>query len=182
MTLLIILYLFLVISIENTLPFIETPLSKPLYQLFLILQVLILSCDRFKENYATSFLQVFKCFIQVLWKWLDIKVHIEPIKSKEQKRNELEEYKVSGMEDQTYISDDTREKSSQELFEEDMQKSQEDLKKEIEEPEGKRNKHIFCNAANSTLQTLKISFCYWDILEKAKFCNFFFPQLQCYYK
>lgn len=102
----------------------------------------MLSCDRFKEKYVTAFLQVFKCFIQVLWKWLNIEIHLEPIKSKEQKQHEMETFKVSGIENPKSASDDTVAKSAEELFKEDMQKSQQELEKEIEESEGKIDKYL----------------------------------------
>ncbi|VEN48434.1 unnamed protein product [Callosobruchus maculatus] len=91
--------------------------------------------DSIDENITNAqvFLEVFNEFIVTLRRWLGVATKIEPIKSREQRYQEMQEFTVSGIDD---FSDDTLEKlSAEEMFEQDLKKKQEELLKEIEEPE-----------------------------------------------
>lgn len=79
-------------------------------------------------------------FIRCLWRWFNIKIKVLPIKSKAQKLLEMEDFQVSGLKnlnENLFDDSDIMEKSAEELFEEDMMKTEEQLKKEIEEREGR---------------------------------------------
>ncbi|KAJ8959272.1 hypothetical protein NQ314_006300 [Rhamnusium bicolor] len=100
-------------------------------------EVLLQSCDKFKDKNATAFLNLFKIFIQCLTLWFKIEIKIEPLKSKAEKLQEIEHFQVSGVsaEVENTFSDDIMEKSAEEMYQEDMAKKQKELEKEIEEPE-----------------------------------------------
>lgn len=101
----------------------------------IINEVLMQSCDKFKEHNATAFLNIFKIFIKCLMRWFNIEIKAISLKSKKQKEDEMEHFKVSGIDPNQDFSDDIMGKTAEEMYEEDMAKSKEELMKEIEEPE-----------------------------------------------
>ncbi|KAJ8942241.1 hypothetical protein NQ318_003088 [Aromia moschata] len=103
----------------------------------IIKEVLIQSCDKFKEKNATAFLRVFEIFIHCLRKWYSIEVKVEPFKSKADKLDEVEQFEVTGlkMEEEPDFSDIIMGKTAEEMYKEDMEKQQSELEKETEQPE-----------------------------------------------
>nr|CAI5820378.1 unnamed protein product [Callosobruchus analis] len=87
---------------------------------------------------ATVFLDLFNEFIVTLRRWLGIEEKIEPIKSREQRYKEMQEFTVSGIEED--FSDNLGEMSAEEMLRQDLQKKEEELIKEIEEPEVEKYK------------------------------------------
>ncbi|XP_018569428.1 TELO2-interacting protein 1 homolog [Anoplophora glabripennis] len=108
-----------------------------LYIADIIKEVLLQSCDKFKDKNSTAFLEIFKIFINCLRKWFNIKERIEPFKSKAQKLREIEDFQVTGvdMKETVNFSDDIMGKSAEEMYKEDMEKKQDEIEKEMEEPE-----------------------------------------------
>ncbi|CAG9859979.1 unnamed protein product [Phyllotreta striolata] len=100
-----------------------------------IQEVLVQSCDRYKENNIDAYLEVFRIFIKSLKSWLKIDIKEECFKTREEKRREYEEFKVTGANETVDISDDEFEgKTAEEMYEEDRKKRE--LEEEIdEEPE-----------------------------------------------
>nr|CAH7726337.1 unnamed protein product [Callosobruchus chinensis] len=82
---------------------------------------------------ATMFLVVFNEFILTLREWVGIERKFEPIKSREQRYQEMQEFTVSGIEED--FSDNLDEMSAEEMFRQDLQKKEEELINEIEKPE-----------------------------------------------
>lgn len=78
------------------------------------------SCDKFKEHHSDAYLRIFKIFIKCLHRWFDIKIKIEPVKSKLQKQKEFEEFKISGIKDDMDYSDEIMGKSAEEMYREDL--------------------------------------------------------------
>nr|XP_023014503.1 TELO2-interacting protein 1 homolog [Leptinotarsa decemlineata]XP_023014504.1 TELO2-interacting protein 1 homolog [Leptinotarsa decemlineata]XP_023014505.1 TELO2-interacting protein 1 homolog [Leptinotarsa decemlineata]XP_023014506.1 TELO2-interacting protein 1 homolog [Leptinotarsa decemlineata] len=103
----------------------------------IIQEVLVQSCDKFKEQNCIAYLQVFKVFVQCLTEWLQIEVKEEPIKSKAEKLKEVEDFTVSGVNKnvENNFSDAIMEKTAEEMFKEDMVKKKEELENEVGEPE-----------------------------------------------
>ncbi|CAG9769438.1 unnamed protein product [Ceutorhynchus assimilis] len=91
-------------------------------------EVLVISCDRFKEQYATAYLRVFKMFIMSLRRWFIVDDYSEKtIKSRKEKELEQEHYKVSGFDESNDFSDDIMGgKSAEEMYKEDMEKIEQD--------------------------------------------------------
>lgn len=85
------------------------------------------SCDKLKEQYANSYLRVFKIFIKCLWRWFNIEVKFIPIKSKLQKQKDFEEFKVSNIDYSNDFSDNIMGKTAEEMFKEDMESNKEEF-------------------------------------------------------
>lgn len=91
------------------------------------------SCDKFKEHHSDAYLRIFNIFIKCLHRWFDIKIEIEPVKSKLQKQKEFEDFKVSGIkQDIMDFSDEIMGKSAEEMYQEDMNKTKEQLESEMD--------------------------------------------------
>lgn len=71
-------------------------------------------------------------FVECLFRWLNIEITIEPIKTKLEKQQEIEDFKVTGID---LSEQSSTNKSAEELFDEDMKKSQDQLEAEINEEE-----------------------------------------------
>ncbi|CAG9825114.1 unnamed protein product [Phaedon cochleariae] len=111
------------------------------YLAYIIEDVLVQSCDKFKEKNSTAFLRVFKIFIKCLRKWLEIEIEEKPIIPKAQKDREIEDFKVTGSKESCDdFSDEIMGQTAEEMFQEDMIKKQEELDNQIEESEGEEYK------------------------------------------
>lgn len=103
------------------------------YLAYTIREVLVQSCDKYKEKNTNAFLEVFKMFVKSLKRWLNIEIKEEPFKSRAQKIKEYEDFKVTGADE---ITDDVDTgKTAEELYEEDRKKGEEFENEENEEPE-----------------------------------------------
>lgn len=90
--------------------------------------MLLLSCDKFKEEYATAYLKVFKMFVISLRKWYKIELVPEQIKSRKQKETEQEHFKVTGIDCTNDFSDDVMgNKTAEEMYQEDLEKQNADV-------------------------------------------------------
>lgn len=74
-----------------------------------------------------SYLRVFNIFIKCLLRWFHIEPLQQPIKSKLQKQNDFEDFKISGTEDINDFSDSIMGKTAEEMYKEDMAKREEEL-------------------------------------------------------
>lgn len=90
------------------------------------------SCDKFKEHHSDAYLRIFNIFIKCLHRWFDIKIDVEPVKSKLQKQKEFEDFKVSGINHDVDYSDDIMGKDAEELYKEDLNKTKDELESEID--------------------------------------------------
>lgn len=90
--------------------------------------MLLLSCDKFKEKYATAYLKVFKMFVISLRKWYKIELQPEQIKSRKQKETEQEHFKVTGLDYTNDFSDDIMgDKTAEEMYLEDLEEKKSDV-------------------------------------------------------
>lgn len=90
--------------------------------------MLLLSCDRFKEEYATAYLKLFKMFVVSLRKWYKIELEPEQIKSRKQKETEQEHFKVTGIDYTNDFSDDVMgNKTAEEMYLEDLEEKNADV-------------------------------------------------------
>ncbi|CAH0559229.1 unnamed protein product [Brassicogethes aeneus] len=99
----------------------------------IIKEVLMQSCDTFKEKYSTGYLRIFHIFIQSIIVWFDVQPKILPIKSKKQKEREEQDFYVSGITKEDF-SDEIMNKSAEEMYREDMEKKKienEELEDEV---------------------------------------------------
>lgn len=86
------------------------------------------SCDKYKQEHADAYLRIFNIFIKSLHRWFEIKVEIEPVKSKLQKEKEFEDFKISNkFEDNNDFSDSIMGKTAEEMYQEDLKKTKEEL-------------------------------------------------------
>ncbi|KAG5887572.1 hypothetical protein JTB14_009980 [Gonioctena quinquepunctata] len=92
-------------------------------------EVLMQSCDKFKEKDSTAFLRIFNIFVECLSKWLNIEAEEKPIIPKAQKLKEMEEFQVTGLSEdiENDFSDEIMGKTAEEMYEEDMEKKKEEL-------------------------------------------------------
>ncbi|XP_008201481.1 TELO2-interacting protein 1 homolog [Tribolium castaneum] len=109
--------------------------------------VLISTCDVIQEllyhtydshrTNLNSYLQVFKLFIMGLHRWLGIEMPEEAFKTKKQKQDEFEHFQVSNLEPPIEdFSDEIMNKTAEEMYKEDLEKSKKELEDEInEQPE-----------------------------------------------
>lgn len=69
-----------------------------------------------------------------LRKWFSVEVKVEPFKSKADKMREIEDFEVTGVdiEGKDNFSDDIMGKSAEEMYKEDMEKTPEEIEKEIQ--------------------------------------------------
>ncbi|XP_025829077.1 TELO2-interacting protein 1 homolog [Agrilus planipennis] len=103
--------------------------------------ILIQTFDKyFQEQKAEHYLYIFKTFTECLMKWLDIKPVLIPIKSKIETKEQIEDFKVTGLEDITNFSDDIMEKSAEDMFKDDMAKSKKELLEDGDTPEDEYKK------------------------------------------
>ncbi|XP_066156634.1 TELO2-interacting protein 1 homolog isoform X2 [Euwallacea fornicatus] len=91
---------------------------------YIIEEILVLSCDEFKDRYANSYLTVFKMFILSLCRWYKVDVKQENVKSRaEKEKAEEESFRVTGIDYNSGFTDDIMEgKSGEELYWEDVKR------------------------------------------------------------
>lgn len=76
-------------------------------------------------------MRVFHTFIKSLLRWLNIKIDLQPIKSKAEKEKELHNFEVSNLETESNdFSDEVLGKTAEEMYEEDMKKKREESEEE----------------------------------------------------
>ncbi|XP_063909733.1 TELO2-interacting protein 1 homolog isoform X2 [Zophobas morio] len=106
-------------------------------------EVLNSTCDVVKElllrtydnrSNLNSYLHVFKMFVCGLHKWLRIETVDAPFKTKKQKQEEFEDFRVSNIEPIEDFSDGVMGKSAEEMYKEDMEKSRSQIEQECNEP------------------------------------------------
>ncbi|XP_066261466.1 TELO2-interacting protein 1 homolog isoform X2 [Euwallacea similis] len=97
---------------------------------YIIEEILVLSCDKFKDQYANSYLTVFKMFVLSLCRWYKIEVKQENVKSRAEKEEaEEESFRVTGIDYNSGFTDDIMEgKSGEELYWEDVEKKAQEEK------------------------------------------------------
>ncbi|KAI4457547.1 tel2 interacting protein 1 tti1 family member [Holotrichia oblita] len=92
--------------------------------------VLYQSRDYNSKNIA-AFLKVFNVFIKCLLRWLNVQVIIPPIRSKADKEKEYQHFELSNLEDEcNNFSDDIMKKTPEEMYQEDMEKKQQELEED----------------------------------------------------
>ncbi|RZB40886.1 TELO2-interacting protein 1 -like, partial [Asbolus verrucosus] len=105
-----------------------------------IKELLMRTYDKQRSN-LNDYLYVFRMFIQCLHRWLSIKADEEPFKTKQQKQQEIEDFKVSNIDEdlgEEDFSDDIMGKTAEEMYEEDLKKSKmedDELQEEYKKPE-----------------------------------------------
>lgn len=80
---------------------------------------------------------------------------MEPIKSKLQKQQELEDFKISGISEINSFSDDIMGKTAEEMYKEDLAKSKEELEESQNEEVEEYKKPVAPNHVNMTVAILK---------------------------
>lgn len=91
------------------------------------------SCDKFQEDHATVYLHVFNIFVKCIHRWFNILIKLESTKPKLQKEQEMEEFKISNINYSDNFSDSVLNKTAEEMYKEDMNKSKDELENEIED-------------------------------------------------
>ncbi|KAL3279351.1 hypothetical protein HHI36_016856 [Cryptolaemus montrouzieri] len=102
-------------------------------------EVLVLSCDKFKQKRIFSYLRIFQVFLKSVMRWFNVHEPSPVLKTKAQKKSEeLQNFKVTGLDDIEEIknfSDEIMDKSAEELYQEDMKLKKEQTEKENLESE-----------------------------------------------
>ncbi|KAK4882166.1 hypothetical protein RN001_005485 [Aquatica leii] len=100
-----------------------------------IFEILSQTYDKyFHDEYATAYLQLFKIFIESLRRWLRIEVIIEPIKTKHEKEEEHEHFRVANT-NADYDSDDSVEESIKEDMKKWKKENEDDGEDSLDEQE-----------------------------------------------
>jgi hypothetical protein len=87
--------------------------------------------DKNKTN-LNAYLNIFKMFVVGVQRWYNIEPAGRVFKSKKQKEDEIEDFKVSNVEPIEDFSDEVMGKTAEEMYEEDLKKSKVQLENEIE--------------------------------------------------
>ncbi|ENN79804.1 hypothetical protein YQE_03755, partial [Dendroctonus ponderosae] len=100
-------------------------------------EVLLESCDRYKEKHSTAYLRVFKMIIDSLRRWFTVEIQHPVVKSRKEKELDQEPFKVTGIERCDDFSDEAFEgKTAEEMYREDEERrrSEQQQPSEDEEP------------------------------------------------
>ncbi|KAH1028166.1 TELO2-interacting protein 1 homolog [Dendroctonus ponderosae] len=100
-------------------------------------EVLLESCDRYKEKHSTAYLRVFKMFIDSIRRWFTVEIQHPVVKSRKEKELDQEPFKVTGIERCDDFSDEAFEgKTAEEMYREDEERrrSEQQQPSEDEEP------------------------------------------------
>jgi hypothetical protein len=95
------------------------------------LQLLRHTYDKNKTN-LNAYLNIFKMFVVGVQRWYNNEPAGRVFKSKKQKEDEIEDFKVSNVEPIEDFSDEVMGKTAEEMYEEDLKKSKVQLENEIE--------------------------------------------------
>lgn len=95
------------------------------------LQLLRHTYDKNKTN-LNAYLNIFKMFVVGVQRWYNIEPAGWVFKTKKQKEDEIEDFKVSNVEPIEDFSDEVMGKTAEEMYEEDLKKSKVQLESEIE--------------------------------------------------